>query len=563
MGRTSRITAQPGLEVHPALSPDGRFVAYAAGPAGQMRIFVRQLAGGRTISVAEDAPGDQHWPRWSPDGTRLSFEAGRGIYVVPALGGPARLLVAPPPPGIALNGEGALSDEGPRYLAWSPSGKKIAYALGRAIEVRPVDGGAATRIATTEQPHSLAWSPDASWLAFVVGNAAFVYAPNAIGNIAPSAIAIVPASGGLPRPVTDAASLNTSPVWLPDGRGLLFVSDRDGRRDLYRVDLTRSGRPAGGPVRLTTGLALHTIDLSRDGRVLVYTDFTDYSNIWSLPIPSSPPVSPAEARAVTAGHQSIEGMALSPDGRWLAFDSDRGGRQAIYRIPVSGGEPEALSSDSAEDFMPAWSPDAKEIAYYGFRQGHRQLFVLPVDGGAPGAVAADSANQRFPDWAPDGRHLVFHSDRTGRFELYVIGRDAGGRWGTPRQLTTEGGQEARWSPDGREIVYVRGTGLWVIAPAGGPPRRVVDAGAPPVRPSPLLAQWAPDGRTIYYKALDADGHASFWSIPAGGGEPTLLVRFDDATRPSSRPEFATDGKRLYFTTAERESDIWQMELQGP
>ncbi|HMH57370.1 MAG TPA: BTAD domain-containing putative transcriptional regulator, partial [Gemmatimonadales bacterium] len=98
-GRTSRITAQPGLEVHPALSPDGKFVAFAAGPGGQMRIFVRQLGGGRTIAVTEGLAGDQHWPRWSPDGTRLSFEMGRAIYVVPALGGTAKLLVAPPPPG--------------------------------------------------------------------------------------------------------------------------------------------------------------------------------------------------------------------------------------------------------------------------------------------------------------------------------------------------------------------------------------------------------------------------------------------------------------------------------
>ena len=79
-------------------------------------------------------------------------------------------------------------------------------------------------------------------------------------------------------------------------------------------------------------------------------------------------------------------------------------------------------------------------------------------------------------------------------------------------------------------------------------------------PAPLLAQWAPDGRRIYYKALDAEGRASLWSIPTEGGEPKLLVRFDDPNRPSSRAEFATDGKRLYFTISERESDIWQMEL---
>ncbi len=513
--------------------------------------------------MADSTPGDQHWPRWSPDGSRLSFEAGRAIYVVPALGGPARLLVAPPEQSPGVNGEGAISDEGPSYLAWSPDGRKIVYAVGRRIEVRAAEGGPPTTIAEVGQPHSFAWSPDGSRIAYVLGNAAFVYAPNAIGNIAPSAIWTVAASGGPPVPLTDAAALNTSPAWLPDGRSLLFVSSRDGSRDVYRVAIDRSGKRRARRLRLTTGLQIHTIDLSRDGRQLAYDDFTEYANVATLPIPAAGPVSAAAAEPLTSGHQSIEGMAVSPDGRWLAFDSDRGGHQAIYLMPRTGGEPELLSPDSGDAFMPSWSPDGREVAYYGFRGGHRRLFVIPAIGGTPSPVVSDSGNQRFPDWSPDGRRLVYHSDRTGRFELYAVEREAGGRWKAPRQLTTEGGQDARWSPDGREIVYLRNGGLWVIAPNGGAPRLLVDSRDPAVRPVPLLAQWSPEGRTVYYKALDGQGHASLWSVPAGGGEPRLLVRFDDAARPSPRAEFAVDGRRFYFTLSERESDIWRMTLDRP
>jgi Tol biopolymer transport system component/DNA-binding SARP family transcriptional activator len=561
IGRISRITAQPGLEIHPSLSPDGKFVAYAGGASGRLRIYVRQLGGGRTIAVAESLAGDQHWPRWSPDGARLSLEAGGAIYVVPALGGPARLLVAPRA-GPPVSGVEARSEQAPSYLAWSPDGRRIAYAVGREINVRATEGGPVTRIAAVDLPHSFAWSPDGARLAFVVGNAAFVYAPNAIGNIAPSSVWVLSMAGGTPAQVTDAAALNTCPRWTPDGRSLLFISNRDGSRDIYQVEVDPKGRPSGSPVRLTSGLELHGIDLSRDGKVLVYAAFSEYANIWSLPIPQGNAVSSATAEPLTTGHQSIEGMALSPDGRWLAFDSDRGGHQAIYRIPVSGGDPEPLSADSGDDFMPSWSPDGKELAYYGFRQGRRRLFVMPVDGGAPSAIAADSGNQRFPDWAPDSRHLVFHSDRTGRFELYTVERDSAGRWHAPRQLTTEGGQEARWSPDGHSIVYVRNADLWLIQPGGGAPRLLVSSGDPAVRPAPLLAQWAPDGRTIYFKALDAEGNGSLWSIAATGGVPRLLVRFDDPSRPSSRAEFATDGKRFYFTLADRESDIWRMGLDA-
>jgi Tol biopolymer transport system component len=550
VGRISRITAQPGLEIHPAQSPDGKLVAFAAGSSGRLRIHVRHLAGGRTIAVTDGALGDEHWPRWSPDGARLSFEGRDAIYVVPPLGGPAKPLLSRSDP------------DGPGYLAWSPDGKKMAYARGNTIEVVASKGGAATVIPTVEQPHSLAWSPEGTRLAFVLGNAAFAYAANAIGNIAPSSIWIVSGSGGRPQRVTDATSLNTSPVWMPEGSGLLFISDRDGSRDIYRVGLNDSGQPSGRVVRITAGLSLHTIDLSRDGRVLTYAGFTEYANIWSLPIPTEGAADLAEARPVTAGHQSIEGIALSRDGQWLAFDSDRAGRQAIYRVPVAGGDPVPILEGTGDDFMPAWSPDGREIAYYGFHEGRRRLFVTPVAGGAPAAVAPDSSNQRFPDWAPDGRRLVFHSDRTGRFELYIVARDADGRWGEPRRLTSDGGQEARWSPAGDAIVYVRGTGLWLIAPGGGTPRLLIDTGDQAAPHEPLLAQWGPEGRSIYYKVLDSEGRASIWTIPASGGTARLLVRFDDAARPSPRAEFATEGKRLYFTVAERESDIWQMTLEG-
>ena len=77
---------------------------------------------------------------------------------------------------------------------------------------------------------------------------------------------------------------------------------------------------------------------------------------------------------------------------------------------------------------------------------------------------------------------------------------------------------------------------------------------------PLFAAWSKDSKTIYFKAYDAAGRSSIWSIPLTGGRPRLLMRFDDLRRPSSRREFATDGKRLYFTIAQQESDIWLMEL---
>ncbi len=93
-GMTRQITYQPGLEVDPDISPDGKMVAFATGPMGNTRIAVRQASGGRPIEITRDFPGIQRWPRWSPDGTQIAFFSEGTIYIVPALGGVPRRIIS-------------------------------------------------------------------------------------------------------------------------------------------------------------------------------------------------------------------------------------------------------------------------------------------------------------------------------------------------------------------------------------------------------------------------------------------------------------------------------------
>jgi Tol biopolymer transport system component len=295
---------------------------------------------------------------------------------------------------------------------------------------------------------------------------------------------------------------------------------------------------------------------------LGYSEFTHTANIWAIRIPKVGPISISEARQVTTGSQTIEGIDISSDGKWLAYDSNLNGNQDIYKMPIGGGEPEQLTSDPSDEFLPAWSRDGREIAFYYWKRGNRDLTLMMADGSRLQQLTDDPASESYPDWSPDGLRLVYTSSQTGREELFVISREnkeAG--WGTPHQLTSNGAdQGAKWSPDGRLIAYTNSQGLWTVPAEGGEPRALVEAGDSATQLRFRHAAWSKDSRTVYYMVYDAEKRASFWSVHASGGEPELLVKFDDPARQSSRYEFACDGERLYFTLAEYESDIWVGEL---
>jgi Tol biopolymer transport system component len=548
VGKRSAVTLEPGLETNAALSPDGKLVAYSRITPSESRLVVQQLAGGEPVTVSRWPGVVTSMPAWSPDGARLALRSPRGIEVVPALGGVPRLLVP------------SSAEFRPAWGAWAPKGNAIVYASADTVYLRDLEADSTRVLAISSQAHSPAWSPDGKWIAFVSGNILYP----TIGNLAPSSIWVVAADGGTPTRLTEDRPLHTSPVWLPDSRGLLYVSDRDGGRDIYYVRLTGSGAPEGGARRLTTGLRPHTISVSADGKRMVYGLDEETANVFAIKLRPDRSVSLKEARPVTSGSQVIESFAVSPDLRWLVFDSNRNGNQDIWRMPLDGSAPpEPLSTGLEDEFQASFSPDGKHIVFHAVVSGaQRDLYQVPFAGGKRTRIAVPTLNNLAPRISPDGRSLLFtvwgdKGDNTVRAMRRPPG-DTGWDSLTPvfsvPSITPGGGD---WSPNGRWVSWLEGRRI-LRADADGSNQRVlveVDSDF-----APFYTRWTADSRMVYYSGVRNDGTYVIDAVSADGGAAHEVAHSEAPTYQTFRFPFSVVGDVLYVVLADRQSDIWTAEL---
>lgn len=164
-------------------------------------------------------------------------------------------------------------------------------------------------------------------------------------------------------------------------------------------------------------------------------------------------------------------------------------------------------------------------------------------------------------WAADGNTLLVVSDRTGRAELFVTrraGRDY--PWAPLRQLSTMGASMGSWSPDGARIAFGSGSSLWVMTVEGTQHQVLVRSEDLPGHPRLDGVRWR-SGENIYLRTGTASGVSSFWAVSALNGSTRFIGKCIAPESQPQRASFKVDEERLYYVVADREGDIWLLDLE--
>ncbi len=232
-------------------------------------------------------------------------------------------------------------------------------------------------------------------------------------------IYVMDINGGNQQNLTNNPRDDWNPSWSPDGKRIIFHSNREG----HVID----GRPT---------YEIYVMD----------ADGNNQQNLTNNPNDDSSP-------------------SWSPDGKQIVFASDREEPLRyfdIYVMDADGSNPQRITNNPRDDRYPSWSPDGERIAFSARREGHfenkfaitYEIYVMNADGGNQQRLTENRKNDWYPSWSPDGKQIVFASDRKGdlvNFEIYVMNAD-----GENLQRLTENRKNDRspsWSPGGEQIAF--------------------------------------------------------------------------------------------------------------
>ncbi len=581
-GMTFQQIEFDGLEHSPfaKLSADGGRMAYVHYEEDGRRysLRVRSLVSGDESVLVDSVGTASVFVEWSSDGAQIAYVGGRALRVIDATGGDPSVVWSPP--------------EGTRVvpLDWAPSGDSILVAVEdmaswtHHLMIVPLSGG---------PPRSFISGPLYEVLDFGQFSPEGAYVAGMQTKDGNADVYVWSVDGSEEIRVTTHAAEDEGPFWTPDGRFLVFCSDRAGEYDVWAVPMD-GGAPGGPPFRVKASLGRRFLPtgVTADGGItfLAYGEGTP-GDLFVMDAARSP-ADPARRFRSLARHpaQAFQ-PRWSPAGDRVAYTS-RKGEIGWPRIFVNLGSNSQDIELPMQDHYPvnvAWAQDGEHVVFPGFRRadGRAGIFRLSLEersiealqlGDPPGPryrgayvnlqwlpVARKFHLQQIADssrmnllvmdedgatlehvldgvptnswtWpAPDGRHVAYRDDQS----LHMVSlEDETSFLLSEWQDTTWFDVSPGWSPDGGQVVWTDRTELRVLDLAEGTRRSLVvaDAGSEIVAP-PI---WSPDGATVAYVVHDTTaGDASrldeVWIVPSSGGAAERIA-LAPGTHPRLRLE---------------------------
>ncbi len=394
-GTPLRLTNSPDADVNPCWSPDGRELAFVRYVTKAREIYLVSATGGteRLLHTASLGPPDPSSPlAWSPDGAWIAFsertdpKETNGIFLLDVAARQAQRLTTPP---------ASYYDTNPRF---SPDGQSLAFARSgyRAEEIFriPVSGGEPTPITTGKrQVRGLDWSDDGREI---------IFSSNRGGRYQ---LWKMPATGGDPQLLPIPGDYLFGPTLSRQGRRLACTQRFDDR-NIWCIDLPSPAAPAGEPVKLIASTRDETLpQFSPDGKQIVFcSDRWGTPEIWRCNSDGSDPVP-----VTSFGGAITSAPRWSPDGKRLAFEARPEGQADIYVIDGIGRPPRKLTTDTADDAAPSWSRDGKCIYFGSNRSGEQQVWKQPAEGGP--AVQVTRNGGQAPFESLDGQWVYYWKAR--------------------------------------------------------------------------------------------------------------------------------------------------------
>jgi len=470
---------------YPTVSKDRIAFVYAGD------IWTVPLEGGMAHRLTSD-PGEELFPRFSPDGKWIAFTGHMSgtpqVWVIPSDGGPARQLTFHNDVG-RMPPRGGIDNQ---VMGWTPDGSKVLFTahrvpwserLGRPYLV-PADGGMEEPIAIAKGAGGM-FSPDGKRYVFTPDMREFRTWKRYRGGNAQD-VWIYDLEKNTSKRITNDPATDNQPMWVGDT--IYFTSDRGPKMklNLWAYDLaTGATRQVTSHDRwdvLWPSAGAGSIVYENGGWIWRYDVKTGRSERVPIRVSGDLPLAEPYFRNVKGDIASAD---LSPSGKRAVFEA----RGEIFTVPAKEGEIRNLTgSPGVREIAPAWSPDGEWIAYLSDRTGEYEIWLRRSDGsGEERRVTHDGDVWRFgPVWSPDSKKLAF-GDKKERLRWVDVasGKVTDVDRGTYSDIT-----DYRWSPDSRWIAYPKEkletklSAIWVYSLEQG-------------KAFPLTSGWAADGEPVF------------------------------------------------------------------